>query len=711
MPRFLILILFILPQYLTAQKQTLTLDDAVYYGFSKYRPTSLSNLQWSADQNTLYFTKQNNWLYAYNPQKNKLDSVDIVAGFNRYVGAKEGANIKAIPAFIVSAGNKMKLQYKGKSYTLNLSNGAVLDSLDYPSAYKSIEVSPASGAISYTKDNALWVLNPDGRKAMVAQGSDSIVYGESVHRDEFGINKGMFWSPDGQYLAFYRMDQSMVTRYPIYQLQDTPATVRYIYYPVAGAKSHHVTLGVYNRQDSSIRYMNTDGDPEHYLTNICWNPDSKTVYIAEINRGQNHTRMNAYDVSTGNLIKTLYEERSEKYTEPLVPFTFVPLHDDWFIAQSKRDGWNTLYLYNSQGALLRALSMNLEVTEINGFDNKSKFVYFTAIAPDAIDKQLYKSELSTGKVSQLTRGAGQHSASVSYDGKYIADQHISLQQPMIYTVTNSKSGKSHTLFQSIDPLANVNIGKIEIDTLRADDGTRLYTRTIFPYDFDPHKKYPAVIYVYGGPHAQMLTNTRLAQAPMWMPYMANQGFIIFTLDNRGSSNRGLKFENVTFRHLGDTEIKDQMVGYDYLASQPWVDNKKIGVHGWSFGGFMTMSLMTREPGKFAAAVAGGPVTDWRLYEIMYTERYMDTPQENPEGYNKARLDNYIDNLNGPMLLIHGTSDPVVLWQHTLNYLKACVDKGKQLDYFVYPGHEHNVLGKDRIHLIRKIIDYFEDHLK
>ncbi|MFZ1357762.1 MAG: S9 family peptidase, partial [Saprospiraceae bacterium] len=184
----------------------------------------------------------------------------------------------------------------------------------------------------------------------------------------------------------------------------------------------------------------------------------------------------------------------------------------------------------------------------------------------------------------------------------------------------------------------------------------------------------------------------------------------YTLDNRGSSNRGIKFENVTHRNLGDLEMDDQMKGYDFLTSNSYIDGTRIGVHGWSYGGFMTISLMTRYPGKFKAAVAGGPVTDWSMYEIMYTERYMDTPQQNPEGYKKASTFNYIDNLSGPMLLIHGTSDDVVVWQQSLNYIQSCVSKGKQIDYFVYPGHKHNVLGKDRVHLIRKIADYFEEKL-
>jgi dipeptidyl-peptidase-4 len=231
----------------------------------------------------------------------------------------------------------------------------------------------------------------------------------------------------------------------------------------------------------------------------------------------------------------------------------------------------------------------------------------------------------------------------------------------------------------------------------------------FPPQFDSTQKYPVLVYLYGGPRVQMVTNSWLGGTDMWLYYMAQQGYIVFTLDNRGSAYRGIDFEQATFRKLGTVEREDQQEGVSFLKKQRYVNSSRMGIFGWSFGGFMSIGMMTRT-NEFKAGVAGGPVIDWNLYEIMYTERYMDKPQQNPEGYKDADLTNYVKNLKGKLMLIHGTDDDVVLWQHSLTYLKKCVDEGVQVDYFVYPEHKHNVLGKDRVHLMQKVTDYFKQNL-
>jgi dipeptidyl-peptidase-4 len=246
--------------------------------------------------------------------------------------------------------------------------------------------------------------------------------------------------------------------------------------------------------------------------------------------------------------------------------------------------------------------------------------------------------------------------------------------------------------------------------LKSPDGTQLFGRLIKPSNFDATKKYPVVTYVYGGPHAQMVTNSWLGGGELWQHYLANKGYLVFVLDNRGSDNRGFEFESAVHRRIGVPELEDQDEGAKYLKALPYVDSTRMGVYGWSYGGFMSLSMQTRMNNTYKVAVAGGPVIGWDMYEVMYTERYMDTPQQNEAGYKNSNLLNYVDNLNGKTLLIHGTADNVVLWQHSLAFLKACVDKGKQVDYFVYPGHEHNVMGKDRLHLMTKVTDYFIGNL-
>lgn len=705
----LILILFFSAISTYAQKQLLTLDKAILGG-RDLALANWSNVQWSEDQNVLLYTKTGSYLYHYDAKKMKTDSINLLESLNTALLAAKLKELKNIPAFETQKNYCIEFTASGLPLKYDIKNNKLKIGNSRPAQGQNVDYNKASDFYAFTFQQGLYIKKFNGDEVLVAQGNDSIVYGESVHRQEFGISNGTFWSPNGTYLAFYRMDQSMVTQYPVFDLSTTPATMKNIYYPMAGAKSHHVTLGVFDLETSKVTYLKTGGDPEHYLTNVTWSPDEKIIYIAEINRDQNHTTFNAYDAASGQLISALYEEKSNQYTEPLEPFTFIPASSNLFITKSKRDGWNSLYLYNTDGTLVRQLTSGVEVSGPISFDVSNKNVYFQGIPPNSIDVHLFKTEINTGKTTMLTSGPGLHQALQSYDGSYMFDKHIAIDKNLTYTVSDASRKKANTIFTASDPLVNYRIGDIHIDTLQTTDGTPLFARTIYPADFDPQKKYPAIIYVYGGPHAQMIRNTRNGQAQLWMQVLANEGFIVFTVDNRGSSNRGMNFENGIHRNLGELEMEDQMLGYDYLISRSYVDEQRIGVHGWSYGGFMTISLMTRQPGKFKTAVAGGPVTDWNMYEIMYTERYMDTPQQNPEGYNKANTFNYIDKLNGPMLLIHGTSDDVVVWQQSLNYIKTCVEKGKQIDYFVYPGHAHNVLGKDRVHLIQKITDYFKNNL-
>jgi dipeptidyl-peptidase-4 len=268
----------------------------------------------------------------------------------------------------------------------------------------------------------------------------------------------------------------------------------------------------------------------------------------------------------------------------------------------------------------------------------------------------------------------------------------------------------NVLLKSEDRLKNYNVGTTEIFNINANNGTSLYCRLIKPSNFDPEKKYPVVVYVYNGPHVQLVTNSYLGGSSLWMNYLAEQGYLVFTVDGQGSAHRGKEFEQIIHRQLGTQEMADQLAGVEWLKKQSYVNPARMAVHGWSFGGFMTTSLMLRAPGTFKVGVAGGPVIDWRLYEIMYTERYMDTPQENTEGYDLSNCTNRADKLQGKLLMIHGADDNVVVLQHNMRFLKACVDKKIPVDFFVYPGHEHNVRGKDRVHLMNKIITYITDNL-
>lgn len=581
---------------------------------------------------------------------------------------------------------------------------------------ENVEADPTATRVAYTKAQNLFVSAPGADNvAVTTETNPAIVNGQAAHRSEFGITKGTFWSPTGQRLAFYRMDQMMVSDYPLVDIGALPAQEKVIKYPMAGGKSHHVTVGVYNVATKSTVFLKTGEPAEQYLTNISWAPDEKTIYVAIVNRGQNELKLNQYDAGTGAFLKTLFEEKDSRYTEPEHGLTFVPKKPQQFIWQSRRDGFRHLYLYDVSGKLHRQLTGGAwEVTDLLGFSDNGARVVFSATADSPLERHSYSVDLaSAGEPRKITQGTGTHATQLSDDGRWLLDNFSSSVAPRAIRVIEVASAKPRRLLlKADDPTAAYALGEVKLFPIKAADGqTDLYCRLITPPNYDPAKKYPAVIYVYGGPHVQLVTDSWLGGGNLWMQLMAQKGYVVFTVDSRGSGNRGLKFEQATFRQLGTEEMADQLKGVEYLKSLPYVDANRIGVHGWSFGGFMTTTLLTRAPANtFKVGVAGGPVIDWKFYEVMYTERYMDTPQENPDGYKTASLLNYIPNLKNKLLMIHGTVDDVVVWQQSLAYVKACVDAGVQLDYFVYPGHPHNVRGKDRIHLMQKVTDYFDANL-
>ena len=577
-----------------------------------------------------------------------------------------------------------------------------------------LEWCPESKASALLKDDNLFVVTADGNiNQLTTDGSRDIVYGQSVHRDEFGIHKGTFWSPDGKKLAFYRMDQSMVTDYPQVNTDTRIATEEPDKYPMAGETSHQVTVGVYDIDTKKTCYLKAGDPTDRYFTNIAWSPDAKTIYIFELNRDQNDCRLVSYNATTGDKIAELYRETSDKYVEPQDPITFLPWDNNKFLLQSQKDGYRHLYLFNTKGEQLKQVtSGKWVVIRLVGFDKKSKSAIIVSNEKSPIQQNTYAVNIANGKRTLLDNGRGYHTPDLSHSGAWFLDKYSEPDVPRVITVNNAQRLAVNTLFTAEDPWKGYSVPTYECGSIKANDGTTdLYYRIVKPADFDPNKKYPTVVYVYGGPHAHNVDARWHYSSRSWETYMAQKGYILFILDNRGSENRGRDFEQATFRQLGQVEMQDQMSGVEYLKSLPYVDADRIGVHGWSFGGFMTISLMTNHPDVFKVGVAGGPVIDWKWYEVMYGERYMDTPQTNPEGYEKTSLIPRAKDLKGKLQIIQGMNDKTVVPQHCLAFLKACVEAGTQPDFFVYPGEPHNMRGHASVHLHERITQYFEDYLK
>lgn len=576
-----------------------------------------------------------------------------------------------------------------------------------------IDSNVLSGATVVLRDNNLFVVYSDAREVKVTNdGSREIVYGQAVHRNEFGINKGTFWSNDGQLLAFYRMDQSMITDYPQVNTFERVATYEPDKYPMVGMNSHKVTIGIFDLNTETTTYLNLGDVTDRYFSNITWSPDNRLLYLYELNRDQNHASLDVYDVATGNKVKTLYTESSDKYVEPLHPITFLPWDASKFIYWSWKDGFTHLYLMDVNGKELGQItSGQWVVTELIGFCKSTNSLIITSKEAHNLQNNIYSINLKTKKRKLLDNGKGVHRASLSEDGLYLIDTWSEPDVPRKCAVTSTKTGKRIMLGTAEDPWEGYYHPIFESGTIKAADGnTDLYWRMVKPADFDTTKKYPTIIYVYGGPHAHNVEASWHWGSRSWETYMAEKGYIVYILDNRGSENRGRDFEQATFRRLGQEEMKDQMCGVNYLKSLPYVDADRLGVHGWSFGGFMTISLMTNYPDVFKVGVAGGPVIDWKWYEIMYGERYMDTPQSNPDGYKQTSLLCKAKDLKGKLQIIIGMNDPTVVPQHALMFLNACAEAGTQPDFFAYPGEGHNMKGHHSVHLHERITQYFEDYL-
>lgn len=716
------LLMMITTTAVNAQKQ-FTLED-LNFGGNNYHNMVPKNryLTWWGDQLVRRNTDECSLVNKQNGKETVMFTVDDI---NKWAGTDDSTKIRHLfyasfpypnKSLVLITGKKDRMLIDFKSKKVVWRQNCEGENF--------AEWNAASKAVAFVKDDNLFVTNGEGKTTqLTTDGSREIVYGQSVHRDEFGIYKGTFWSPDGQSLAFYRMDQSMVADYPLVNIDTRIATETPIKYPMAGETSHKVTVGVYNLKTGKTIYLKAGDPTDRYFTNIAWSPDCKKVYMIELNRDQTDMQLVSYDATTGNKLETLYKEHNDKYVHPMTPITFLPWDDSKFILQSEKDGYNHLYLFNTKGEQLKQItSGKWIVLDLVGFNKSKKSAIILSTECSPIQNNLYMVNIETGKRTLLdngkgfhatTRGAGGHCDIIlSGTGKYIYDNYSEPDVPRKINIISTENAKNVNYFTAADPWKGYNVPEYSCGTIKAADGTTdLYYRMVKPVNFDPNKKYPTIVYVYGGPGIRNVEARWHYASRGWETYMAQKGYLLFILDNRGSCDRGRDFEQATFRHLGVEEMKDQIKGVEYLKSLAYVDTTRLGVHGWSFGGFMTTSLMTTYPDVFKVGVAGGPVIDWKWYEVMYGERYMDTPQANPEGYAETSLINKAKNLKGKLQIIIGTNDPTVVPQHAISFLKACIEAGTQPDFFVYPGEGHNMMGHQSVHLHERITQYFEDYLK
>jgi dipeptidyl-peptidase-4 len=696
----LLILSFTIPAF--SQKK-LELDEAVSQQYGKYYPENVFGFKWIPGTKMYSVIEGYQKIGIYNNGK-EIAEISI-ADLNQ--------KLETSFPYIANVDWKNETQfyvYDGKSYFIydwKEKDGYRVAKSQFAFENQKLEV--ANGLVAHTYENNLFVSDLKSTKNITDYKDKNIVSGQAIARSEFGITNGIFWSPNSNKIAFYQKDESNVGDYPLLDVTETPGKLNSIKYPMAGQGSEKAKVGVYHVETGKVIYLEFKGGEEHYYTNLAWTPNEKKILVAEVNRGQNHMFLNAYDASTGKFIETLFEEKSDKYVEPENPAYFLPEDDNNFVWLTEKDGFNNLYLFDMSSKKEVQLTKNkwvvTEVVEVT-----SKGVYFMGTGEDPRNNMLFYVDYK-GNQKEILNASGTHSVQLNLKAGLLFDQYSNTDTPNNAAIYSLSGKLIKELVKAKNPYENVQIGKAVYQDLKGKDGTILKTRLIKPSNFDESKKYPVLVYVYGGPHAQLITNSWLGGASLWMYWLAEQGYLVYTVDGRGSANRGRDFENVIHRNLGKHEIEDQLSGVEYLKTLPYVDEERLAVHGWSFGGYMTISLMLKEAGVFNVGVAGGPVTDWSYYEIMYGERYMDMPDENPDGYKETALRNHVDKLEGKLMMIHGTADNVVVMQHSLDLIKNFIDAGKQVDFFPYPMHEHNVYGKDRIHLMTKVLEYIIQYNK
>lgn len=636
----------------------------------------------------------------------------------------------------------------GKWMTENLADGEISEYSatglpeGFPENAENI-TSNGNGAYAYTIGQSLYLF--DGGSVSVAESENSqITYGQTVSRNEFGIENGIFWSPDGSKLAFYRKDDSKVTDFPLLDITTRTGSLKSIKYPMNGMDSENVRLGVYDRATGKTVWCDVDEyGYDQYLTNITWSPDSRNIFIQVLDRTQKHLKLNMYRAADGSFARTVLTEDDSRYVEPLDPLRFVKGTYSFIYRTNNRDGFRNLYLCDTLGTVRRLTAVDADVEYLA---NDGRFVYYTSAEVSPVENHLFRIEVKMslrhsqrpkngsqslsmgqslsripadivakakfGKPVRLTAEEGWHTISLNDDCTKFIDSYSSFNVPQVTDLRAADGKLIRNLSTASDPLKDYKTGEVLFGTVKSADGQYdNWYRLFLPTDFDQARKYPVILYVYGGPHSQMVQDTWLGQVRMWEMLMAQKGYIVYVQDNRGTQNRGAEYEKAIHRHCGQNEMADQMVGINMLKSLPFVDSDRIGVHGWSYGGFMTISLMTNYPETFKVGVAGGPVIDWKWYEVMYGERYMDTEATNPEGFAQTSLINNVNNLKGKLLICQGAIDNTVVWQHSLSFVQKCVERNVQLDYFPYPCSEHNVFGRWRIHLMDKVTNYFDDYLK
>lgn len=582
--------------------------------------------------------------------------------------------------------------------------------------------SPKADKIAFIDDNNLCmqVLGSDAITNITTDGANNkIINGASdwVYEEEFAIDKCFFWSPDGNKIAFMRFDESGVKEYS-FDNYGTLYPEAYKYkYPKAGEDNSVVTVNIFDLAANKTTPVEIGKNTDQYIPRIAWTADPSKLLVVRMNRTQNQLDMLFADAVTGKT-NIIYTENSNAYIDIHEGdgnfFTFLQ-DNKRFVISSEKDGYNHLYLYDITGKLINQITKGKwDVNNLNGIDEKNGIVYYTSFEEGPMYNTAYSIKLDGTKKTKLSTEKGHNDPRYTPSFKYMFNMYSSNFTPPVYTINDNKGKQLQVIEDNAElknKLADYNLGTKEYFSFKIESGDSLNGWMIKPANFDPAKKYPVLMYVYGGPGSQTVTNEYNTGWFMWHQMMASKGYIIVSVDNRGTGARGAEFKKSTYGNLGKYETEDQISTAKYLGTLPYVDATRIGIHGWSFGGYMSSLCITKGADYFKTAIAVAPVTTWRYYDSVYTERFLDTPQHNAKGYDDNSPINFVSRLKGNYLLVHGTADDNVHFQNSVDMVDALVKANKQFEQFFYPNKNHGIYGGNtRLHLYTKLTNFILEKL-
>jgi dipeptidyl-peptidase-4 len=716
----LIALLFVSPGLLLAQKK-LTVE--AIYGSRELSGKVVSGVQWTPDKRAFtYFQRSENgrlniWIYDLKSRKRKIlidsEKVSVLQEqktekrftLGNYFWSPNGKEI------LLPSGNDL--------YLYEVATGKLRRLTEDEAEERDPRFSPDGKKIAFLKNHNLHVLDVATGETtqLTTQGTEHVLIGrfDWVYEEEFGIRTGFAWSPDGKHIAYWELDENRVPEFPIVDFIPVHNVDSKMRYPKAGDPNSLVRIGVVPVEASDgveTRWMDIGAETDIYIPRIKWHPDGRRLAIYRLNRDQNFLELLLADIATGRSQVILEEKVDNGWIDIDNDFTFVDKGRK-FIWPSVRSGWRHYYLYDINGKLIRPLTQgDWEALSLVRVDQKRKHLYFMATEKGYAERHLYRVGFNGKGLRRVTADNGSHRVNMSPDCNYFLDVYSDILTPP-KTILYRHDGKKVDVIEpnDIPALKEYQLATPEFVTFKADDGLDLYGYFIKPPDFDPARKYPVLVSIYGGPGAPVVRNAWGGSRFLWHQMLAQKGIVVFVMDNRSSGPRSRDLRFSIYKNLGEVEYKDQVAGVKYLRTLPFVDPERIGIWGWSYGGYMTLMAMVKSPDYFKVGVSVAPVTDWRNYDTIYTERYMLTPEKNPEGYKQSAPVQFADQLKGKLLIIHGSSDDNVHLANTMQMAFALQNARKPFSMMIYPRKLHGIRGRDtRVHLFNVITDFLLENL-